>query len=311
MSGLIRIRDLEFVIALHEEGNFTQAAKRVGISEPALSKRLRLIERRVQVKLFNRGTEGAVATDSGRFFVERAQVSIQAFYQGVHDAQEAKYSDHHKLRIGASAFLAPRLIELLHSTELRLYRNLSCEIITEYSCEILQQLQHHQIDLALITSPPPSASITSVRVEVNPFMIVVRPNHPLAAESAVRLSQVAQYPWVFFNRHVHPPLYDLIMRRMETLREKPNVIHHVSQADQVAALLTDNALLAWLTPAGAERVVRGGFVRIPLLDEQIHLETHLATLVSNESRLISEYVRSFMKRVEEERLPTQMKLPIA
>ena len=65
-----------------------------------------------------------------------------------------------------------------------------------------------------------------------------------------------------------------------------------------------------LTPPGAERVARGGFVSVPLLDKHIRLETHLATLVSNESRLISEYVRSFMKRIEEESPPAQLQLPI-
>ena len=311
MSGHIKIRDLELVVALHEESNLTQAAERVGITEPAFSKRLRLIERRVKAKLFTRGPGGTVVTDSGRSFVERVQISIQSYYQGVHDAQEAKYGEHHKLRIGASAFLSPHLIELLHSTELRLYRNLSREITTAYSCEILQQLQHHQVDLAMITSPPPSASITSVRVATEPFIIMVRPKHPLAAKSIVRLNEVAKYPWVFFNRHVHPPLHDLILQRMEIERQTPNIAHQVSQSDQAAALLTDNALLAWFTPAGADRVVRDGLIRIPLLDEHLHLEIHLATLVSNESRLVSEFVRSFMKQIEKERPPTQMVLPIS
>jgi DNA-binding transcriptional LysR family regulator len=310
MSGHIRIRDLELVVALHEECNVTQAARRVGISEPALSKRLRLIEHRVKATLFTRGSEGAFITASGRPFVERARVSIQSYYQGVHEAQEAKHGEHHKLKIGASAFLAPHLIELIHSTELRLYRNLSLEIITEYSIEILSQLQRSQIDLALITSPPPSASITSVQVAIDPFMIVMRPNHPLATNRAVRLSEVVKYPWVFFNRNVHPPLHDLILQQTQAQQQTANIVHHVSQADQVAALLTDNKLLAWLTPAGAERVVRGGFIRVPLQDEDIRLETRLVTLASNESRLISEFVRSFMKRIEEEKPPAQLQLPI-
>lgn len=310
MSNHIKIRDLELVVALHEERNVTQAAKRVNISEPAFSKRLQIIERRVQVTLFTRGHDGALVTPSGRSFVARAQVCIQSFYQGIHEAQEAKYGEQHKLRIGASAFLSPHLIELIHSTELRLYRNLSVEIVTEYSIEILSQLQHRHIDLALITSPPPSASITSAPVAIDPFMIVMRPNHPLAENKVVELSDVAKYPWVFINRNVHPPLHDLILQRAEAERGKPNIVHHVSQADQVGALLTNDRLLAWLTPARAERVARSGFVGVPLRDEQIRLETRLVSLASNESRLVSEFVRTFMKRIEEERPPAQLRLPM-
>jgi DNA-binding transcriptional LysR family regulator len=310
MSGHIKIRDLELVVALHEERNLTQAAKRLGVTEPALSKRLRLIERRIRTTLFARGSNGSQATESGLAFLEQAHLSIQAFYRGIHDAQEAKYGEHHKLRIGISAFLAPRLIELIRTTELRLYRNLICEIFTEYSIEILSLLQRRQIDLALIRSPPSSSSITSVRVAVEPFMIVVRADHPLAGNSSLSFAEVATYPWVFFNRHVHPPLHDLVLQRAEATHQRVNIIHHISQADQVTALVTDNETLAWLTPPGAERVARGGLVRIPLLDERIQLETHLATQANNNSRLVSEFVRTFMKRIEEQKTASQLHLPI-
>jgi hypothetical protein len=67
------------------------------------------------------------------------------------------------------------------------------------------------------------------------------------------------------------------------------------------ALLTDNRLLAWLTPAGAERAAHSGLKCIPLEDSQIRLEMHIATLANNNSPLVSEYVRTFMKRIEEPR----------
>ncbi|MGD0731873.1 MAG: LysR family transcriptional regulator, partial [Terracidiphilus sp.] len=59
-EGHFRIRDLELVVALHEDGNMTQAAKRLGMSEPALSKQLQKIERRIQTRLFERGNGGVV-----------------------------------------------------------------------------------------------------------------------------------------------------------------------------------------------------------------------------------------------------------
>jgi len=54
-AGHLRIRDFELIVALHEEGNMTQAANRLGITEPALSQQLKKIERRIQTHLFERG----------------------------------------------------------------------------------------------------------------------------------------------------------------------------------------------------------------------------------------------------------------
>lgn len=60
----------------------------------------------------------------------------------------------------------------------------------------------------------------------------------------------------------------------------------------------------------AERVVRCGFIRVPLRDENIRLETRLVMLASNESQLIGEFVRGFMKRIEDQRASAQLQLPI-
>lgn len=310
MSAQLKIRDLELIMALQEEGNVTVAARRFGISEPALSKRLRAIEHQVQVQLFDRSHEGATITEAGSAFVEYAQQSLLAFHRAVHEARETKRSASHKLNIGASSFLSPHLIELLQSVELRLFRNLTIEIFSEYSCELLSQLQRHRIDLALVTSPPFNAAVTTVRIAMNPFMLVLREDHPLAEKRSARLAEVAEYPWVFFSRNVHPPLYDLIHRRLDAEHRKARIAHRISHAEQVPPLLHDESLIAWLTPNGAERIAHNGLVRIPMLDSEINLEMHLASLANNKSRLVSEYVRSFVKRIEEPRAPLQMSLPI-
>ena len=310
MTAHLKIRDLELIVALHEEGTLTQAAKRVGVTEPALSKRLLLIERQVQARLFDRGHEGATITGAGRHFVEHIQESIHSYHRAVHEAREAKRGERHKLRIGASAFLQPELIELLRSIELRLYRDLIMEMVTEYSAELLAKLQRHQIDLALVTSPPPSAAITTLRIATKSFMIVFREGHPLAGKKSVALAEVADYPWVFFSRNVHPPLHDLILQRVGAEQRQANVIHHVSHADQVPALLTDDKLLAWLNPAGAQKIAHSGLMSVPLHDDHIRLETHLATLANNKSVLVSEYVRTFVTRFQAHRPSEQLLLPI-
>jgi molybdenum-dependent DNA-binding transcriptional regulator ModE len=91
-GGQFRIRDMEIIVALHEEGNMTQAAKRLGFTEPALSKQLKEIERRIQTLLFERGNGGVVATASGRAFVAHAIESIQSFRRAIHDAHESKHT---------------------------------------------------------------------------------------------------------------------------------------------------------------------------------------------------------------------------
>jgi DNA-binding transcriptional LysR family regulator len=310
MATRTRIQDLELVIALSEERNLSQAAKRVGMTQPAMSKRLQVIERRLQLKLFQTHHTGADITESGRSFAECAQQSVNFFHRGIHEARQARHACLDKLRVGVSPFQPAHLVEMLRTMELRLYRNLVIEVESAFSCDLLRKLQQRDVDVALVASPPLMPSITTTKLNTRPFMIVVREKHPLAALESVSLMNVAEYPWVFFNRHVHPHLHDLILRRTEALRLMPNIVHRIMHAEQVPAFVKDGLSVAWLSPTGAARVVRDDLIARPLVDNDIRIETHLATLASNQSALLSEFVRTFMKRYQQERKPVQMVLPI-
>jgi hypothetical protein len=92
--------------------------------------------------------------------------------------------------------------------------------------------------------------------------------------------------------------------------KEARIVHCVSRADQVPLLLADSVPLAWLTPAGAAIAAREGFACIPLVDSRFRLETHLVARANDKSPLVSEYFRTFVRRVEEDRAPVQLPLPI-
>jgi len=138
----------------------------------------------------------------------------------------------------------------------------------------------------------------------------MRKEHALAGMKAVELCDVADFPWIFFERRVHPSLHDGVLRRMQEKNLHPRIRHLVTQADQVPVILGEDSGVAWLTPAGAERIVGDRLVAIPLRDPEIRLEIRLATLAANKSPVVSEYVRRFVKRLEEDSGPVQLRLPI-
>ena len=310
MPSQTRIRDIELLLVLSEEENMTRAASRVGISEPAFSKQLRKLEQRLQLKLFERANAGMVLTTSGRAFITHAYDCFHAFHRAVNDGHDSQFVDIYKLRIGASSYLSNHWLECLQSVEIRSRRKLCIELVTGFTFDMLARIQTREIEVALVTSPPANAAITTVRISNDVFMIVMPKEHPLAAMKSLQLRDVAEFPWVFFERRVHPSLHDKVLRQMQSNNLHPRIRHYVTQADQVPVILRGESAVAWLTPAGAERIVGDGLIALPLNDPEIRLEIHLATLAANKSRLLSEYVRKFVKRVEEDRGPMQLRLPI-
>ncbi len=284
-ADTLRIRDFALLVSLKETGNLTLAAQRVGISESAASKQLKAIQRRVKMPLYESNNGADKLTAAARALLPAAADIVHAYHRGMHDAQEARHGGQHILRIGASSFLPGRWHRLLESVEMRLYRNVRPQLDLANTEQLLLALQRHDLDVALVIFPPQNGKLTSRCVAKSPFMIVFRKGHPLAGRQLVSLTEVVSYPWVFFHKSDHPWLHDLILRRAETAGDGVRIRHRVNHYDHVPRLLTDDRVLAWLTPSGAERIARPGLVARPLDDPKICLETHLAVLTDMRRRL--------------------------
>ena len=73
---------LEAFLAVAEERRVTAAAKRLGTSQPALSRQLQALERELGARLVVRGARGAVLTDAGERFLVHARRALDALTSG-------------------------------------------------------------------------------------------------------------------------------------------------------------------------------------------------------------------------------------
>ncbi|WP_308192434.1 LysR family transcriptional regulator [Gordonia sp. 'Campus'] len=69
----VSLRELEYVVALHDERNFTRAARHLHMAQPALSQAIIRLERRLGVSLFNRTSRSVVPTSAGNALAEDAR----------------------------------------------------------------------------------------------------------------------------------------------------------------------------------------------------------------------------------------------
>ena len=76
MQRLIEVRLLVAIVTLSEELNFTNAAKRLGITQSGLSRRVASLEKKYRIELFERDHANVTLTEAGRVFVEEAKLSL-------------------------------------------------------------------------------------------------------------------------------------------------------------------------------------------------------------------------------------------
>jgi DNA-binding transcriptional LysR family regulator len=301
---------LNAVVVLAEELNYTLAANRLGITQSGLSRLIQSLEQKLGVKLFKRKGSPIELTDAGRAYVEQARISLLHGERAAQFAKAAHIGADTLLMIGNSPDVNPALVELLFSIRLPLYPMLKINVHSEFSSELAHSLLTSHLDVALITHPDKNPKLTTVKLTETPLYAVVPEDHILAKKNALKLHDLGDSHWVLFDKRIHPSLYERVMARAHEEGFKPKEVHHILHADEAQHLLSVNGGVAFLTKAQALRIATRGLVARPLDEASLCLDEHLAARADNPSKLVSEFVRTFVKRMKDVFQPPQLSLPI-
>src|SRR5580698_5785995 len=225
--GQSDIKLMEAAIALAEELNFSRAAQKLHITQPALAKRIAELEDRLGISLVTRDHQSVDVNDSGQAFVEEARLSVLHGERAFQAAQRAARGVDVVLNVGRSPYTDPFLVITLLSVQLPLFPRLRVDLTSQFSCDLVHQLLEGKLDLAIATEPPKSPLLTTVKIDEAPFYIAMSERDKLAACATVNLDDMAGRCWVLFERRLHPPLYDTIMREAEVRGTLPTRVKHV------------------------------------------------------------------------------------
>lgn len=307
----IEIRLMEATIALAEELNFSRAGHRLGRSQPAVTKQVAELEKRLGFPLFERQHQLVILTDAGRAFVEEARLALFHSERAIQAAKAALSRAEVILRVGKSPYTDPFLTETLLSVRLPLFPRMKVELSSGFSCQLTQEVLAGKLDLALVTEPPQSPALSMTKVSEAPFYMAVSEESDFAERPDLRMQDLDCSTWVLFGRHLHPSLYDAILRLAEGRDSRPREIHHVMFPEEAYHFIADGHAVAFLTKAGAIRIARDGITIRPLNEPELMLRTYLASRSDNNSRLVSEMVRGFGKKLIAIEREAQMTLPLA
>jgi hypothetical protein len=132
----------------------------------------------------------------------------------------------------------------------------------------------------------------------------------LARQPAVTLDAMADRSWVIFERRLHPPLYDSVMHLAEAKKIAPAKIQHITSPEEAFQFVADGSSIAFLVKAGALLMARNGLTVRPLIEDALSLKTYLASRADNKSKVASELVRAFVRKLSTLGMGKQLSLPI-
>ncbi|MBR4657376.1 MAG: LysR family transcriptional regulator [Oscillospiraceae bacterium] len=173
------LKELEYVVAIADEGSISRAAERLYMAQSSLSQFLARYEAELGARLFYRRGGGVSPTPAGAVFLPKAREMLRQYQQVKAELKEADFARGGVIQFGISSFRGAALIPPVLK-RFRAEYPLIDVIIHEHNTNILtRKIAAGELDLALVALPPgekPSHSETVLKDEV---VLVVNRSHPM------------------------------------------------------------------------------------------------------------------------------------
>ncbi|WP_369390151.1 LysR family transcriptional regulator [Streptomyces sp. CG1] len=206
----MELRELHAFVAVVEEGGFSAAARRLHVSQPALSQTVSGLERELRVKLLVRSSTGVRPTDAGLALLGEARALLARRDQVVRTMAQYTGGGGGVLRIGIplefpSRLLSPALTELAEACpDTRVQaRHLS-------TSEQLAALHAGELDLGLLRERPTGQEFDAMLVNRERLGVLLAADQAaeLSGPEGIALDALARLEWVAFPRSDSPAWYD-------------------------------------------------------------------------------------------------------
>ncbi|GAB2541012.1 LysR family transcriptional regulator [Nocardia heshunensis] len=238
---------LRYFLVLAQELNFTRAAARIGIAQPALSARMRRLEAELGTALLVRNTRSVVLTTAGAALAESAPPALAALDRAWETARRAGAGELGAFRIGYSlstgAETAPALVDKL----IRSCPGLEVSAVPMTTPEISPAVADGRIDAGITRGAQPGRGVRRYLLRRERIGVQLAEHHPLAEHPEIEAADAAAYPLRLPDRAANSVIHDLLSTPFRDIRPRPRFHTPAISFDMSQRDLRDGLTLA---PAG-------------------------------------------------------------
>lgn len=194
----LELRQLRYVLALDKHRNFARAAKAVGLTQPALSRSLQMLEKSLDARLFDRDRSRVEPTPIGERLLERARLLLTQARNIEQDLRQMAGLEVGLLRIGAGAYPADISVGAAIGRLVRRYPGLMADLTVTDWPELVRKVGAEELDLVVadtdVASRDDRLSVEALPQHRGSFFC--RAGHPLLERGVPTLEEVRRYPFV-------------------------------------------------------------------------------------------------------------------
>jgi DNA-binding transcriptional LysR family regulator len=218
----MELRQLRAFVEVATLLHFGRAAESLHVTQPALSQRIKYLERELKVRLLTRTSRAVRLTPAGEVLLLHARRIVEAEDLALEAVRAHLAGTAGRLRIAYYTAGDPMLPTHIVAEFRRRFPEVRVELSHGYSVANVQSLRSGQIDLAFVRMPmEESEDIRVTLVGEEPYLLAMPRDHPLARRRTVRLRDLADEGWVFFPRPLNPGQHDHLRHAIESASGRP------------------------------------------------------------------------------------------
>ena len=287
---------LNSVLVFHEVAkhrSFSKAAEGLFISQPAVTKHIKELERRVGMGLIQRRKGGFSLTEAGKI-IFRYSHKISSHLMEMENVLGSLQKDHRGLlKIGTtesySRCLMPRLLSGFQAA----HPAFKIALDVGNSDEIERNLLVYKNDLGLIGLTRTSSKLEAIPFLKEPLVLIVSPNHSLAKRKVVSLRELEGYPFII--RAKGSTTRRIVLQAFKDLEIRPSLLMEAGSSEFIKQWVSEGKGVSVIVKRIVGDEEKRGIIKTVPLMEKLHLE--VALLYLREERA-NPAVKTFVNFIE-------------
>jgi len=185
----ITLRQFQVFEAVARHLSFTQAAKELHLSQPAVSMQIKQMEEQIGLHLFEHLGKQVFLTEAGREAYRYSRVIAQQLEEMEAVMAELKGASRGKLTISVAStanYFIPTLLGVFHER----FPDVTVSLNVTNRETLLRQLSENEVDLVVMGQPPKDMDLEAGAFMDNPLVVIAPPEHPLAKEKNIPIARL-------------------------------------------------------------------------------------------------------------------------
>lgn len=230
----LTLRHLQFFSVLVQEGHFGRAARRLAITQPALSNAIKQMEKLLGAQLLTRNTHRLEITPLGTEVLARTDFLVNTVDLALQDIHQVVQRGRALVRVGVIPSASTQLAAAINAFKPAEGPPVEFVWRDAPATVLLQEVREGRLDLALAAITEPPGGLTCIDLFQDPLVLVVRRDHPLARDGQVSWKAIGRERLVLFESGSMPALGEPARAQFSQGAQAP---YHVRYSETLYALV--------------------------------------------------------------------------